>query len=74
MLTLLEAKKSGRLKEFIAEQEAAGIGPIDRAEFDIAVGELIKARQSQDQTSRSASHGNSSGKKTRPNTDQGVSD
>jgi hypothetical protein len=65
MMTLAEAVKTGRLREFIAEQEAAAIGPIGRAEFDHAASRLIKAPQPKDQTSRSASGGNSTGKKTR---------
>ena len=73
MLTLSEAKKTGRLNEFITEQETAGIGPIDRAEFDIAIGELIKARQSEDQTSHFADGGNSNETGTRPNTDRDAS-
>jgi hypothetical protein len=63
-MTLSEAVSGGRLPEFIAQEEARGIGPIDRAEFDGVVSELIKERRSEDQTSRSASDGNSSGKKT----------
>jgi len=36
-LTLKEALKSGRLDEFIREQEAAGIGPASESEFLSAV-------------------------------------
>lgn len=72
MLTLSDAKRTGRLKEFIAEQEAAGTGPIDRAEFDALLSKVIKAPRLEDQTSRSASDGNSSGKKTPPDTGQGA--
>ncbi len=32
-LTLSEAIKTDRLEDFIAQAEAAGIGPIDRAKF-----------------------------------------
>jgi hypothetical protein len=70
MLSLSEAIKKDQLDQFVAEQEAAGIGPIDRAEFDVAVPRVIKAPQSKDQTSRSASDENSSGKRTRRDTDQ----
>ena len=73
MLTLSDAIKSGRLQDFIAEQESASIGPIDRAGFDRAVAKVIKAPPPKGRTSRSASGGNSSGKKTRPSTDQGAS-
>jgi hypothetical protein len=68
MLTLAEAIKANKLSEFSAQEEARGIGPIDRAEFDGAVSKLIKERQLGDQTSRSASVGNSSGKRTRRDT------
>lgn len=64
-LNLMLALGAGRLEEFIAQEEARGIGPIDRAEFDGAVDSLIKAPRLADQTSRSASGGNSTGKKTR---------
>jgi hypothetical protein len=33
VLTLAEAIKTGRLQEFIAEEEARGIGPTDRPAF-----------------------------------------
>jgi len=65
MLSLSEAIKSDRLADFIAQEEARHVGPISRAEFDAAAAALIKAPQSEDQTSRSASGDGSSGKKTR---------
>ena len=66
MLTLSEAIKSDRLGEFIAQQEARSIiNPIDRSAFDGAVAKVVKAPQSEDQTSRSSSGGDSSGKRTR---------
>lgn len=65
MLTLSQAIKDGRLQEFIAQEEARGIGPIGRAELDRSIAVLIKARQSEDQTSRFASGDGSTGKKTR---------
>jgi hypothetical protein len=73
-LSLSEAIESGRLSDFIVQEEARGIGPIDHAEFDGAVAKVIRAPQSEDRTSRSADGGNSSGKKTRRDTDQGASD
>jgi hypothetical protein len=73
-LSLSEAIKSGQLPEFIAQQEAAGVGPIDRAEFDAAMGAIVKAPRSKDRTSRSSSAGNSNGKKTRRGSGQGASD
>jgi hypothetical protein len=61
VLTLSEAKKSGRLEEFIAQQEAAAIGPIEIDEFRALAETLIKAPPPKDQTSRSASGENSTG-------------
>jgi len=43
------------------------------AEFGAAAARIIKAQRSVDRTSRSASGGNLSGKKTHPDTDQGAS-
>ncbi len=65
MLTLAEALKTGRLQEFIAQEETRGVGPIDRAEFDALLGKAATAPQSKDRTSRSAYDGNSTGKRTR---------
>jgi hypothetical protein len=55
MLTLSEALKSGRLQEFIVQEEARGIGPINRADYDAAAAALIKAPQSKGRTSHSSS-------------------
>jgi hypothetical protein len=65
MLTLSEAVKSGRLQEFIAQEEARGVGPIDRADLDRALAKMVKAPQSKDQTSRSPLPDGSTGKRTR---------
>ena len=73
MLSLSEAIKDGRIDEFIAQEEMRGTGPIDRAEFDRAVAEIIKAQQSKDQTSRFASGDGSTGKKIRRGSDQDAS-
>ena len=43
MLTLSEAVKSGRLQDFIAQEEARGVGPIDHSEFDALTAALVKA-------------------------------
>jgi len=69
MISLAEARKAGRIKEFVEQESQREIGRIDRAEFDGAVAELVRAPQSEDRTSRSASGGNSSEKKTRRDTD-----
>ena len=59
MLTLSEAVKAGQLQEFIAQEEARGIGPIDRAEFDALLAKSVKEPRSKDRTSRSSSGGGS---------------
>jgi hypothetical protein len=65
MLTLSEAIKNGRLQEFIAQEEARGVGSINRAELDCALTKIIKAPQSKDQTLRSPSRDGSTGKRIR---------
>lgn len=64
MITLADAIRSNRLPDFIAQEEARGMGPIDRAQFNTLVAKVIKEPQSEGQTSRSASGDGSSGKKT----------
>lgn len=64
MLTLAEAIKSRRLPEFIAQEEARGVGPADIAELDPALARVIKSPRSEDQTSRSASPDGSTGRRT----------
>ena len=64
-LSLTEAIKSDRLSDFIAIEEARGIGPINRPDFDAFAATLIKAPRSVDQTSHSSSAVGSTGKKTR---------
>jgi hypothetical protein len=72
-VSLSDAIKSGNLDAFIVQEHSRGIGPIDRAEFDGAVAKVIKEPRLADQTSHSASGGNSSGKRTRRGTDQDAS-
>jgi hypothetical protein len=64
-LTLSNALKSGRLDDFIAQEEARGIGPIGRAELNLYIAALVKSQQSKDQTSRSPRRDGSTGKRTR---------
>ncbi len=61
MLTLSDALESGRLQEFIAQTEAQGIGPADRAQFDALVGR-VTAPLPEGQTSRSPVRGSKRGK------------
>jgi hypothetical protein len=65
MISLAEAVKTGRLDEFVAQEEARGVGPIERGAFGILLGKAVKAPQSEDQTSRSPSRDGSTGKQTR---------
>jgi hypothetical protein len=65
MLTLSDAMKTGQLQEFIAQEEARGVGSIERAELDRALAAMLKAPRSEDQTSRSPSRDGSTGKRTR---------
>lgn len=62
MLNLSQARKQKRLQEFIAEQEAAGIGPADIPEFDRAIVAGAKQPQSTGQTSGSRARGDSTEK------------
>ncbi len=63
-LSLHQAVKEGRIADFIAQEESRGVGPVDRAEFDALTAALIKAPQSEDQTSHSASGDGSTETKT----------
>ena len=61
-LTLKDAIKSGRLQEFAAQEEARGIGDVERARLKVLMDLAIKPPQSKRQTSRSPSRGGSRGK------------
>lgn len=65
ILSLTSAIKEGRLSDFIAQEEARGIGSIERAELDRTLAAMLKAPRSKDQTSRSPLHDDSTGKRTR---------
>jgi hypothetical protein len=64
MLTLTDALKTKRLQEFIAQEEARGVGPADRADLDRALAKAIKAPRSKDQTSHSPLRDGSTGTRT----------
>lgn len=68
-ITLREALESGRLSDFAAQEEARRTGPIDRADFDALTATLVRAPQSEGQTSHSASGDGSTGTKTRQGSD-----
>jgi hypothetical protein len=65
MLSLAEAIRTGRLSDFVAQEEARGVGSIDRAEFDRLLVKAVKAPRSEGQTSHSPSRDGSTGKRTR---------
>jgi hypothetical protein len=63
MLTLSKALKTGQLRKFIAQEEARGMGPVDREELDAEIKRLATTPlKSKDRTSRSPSGGGSRGK------------
>lgn len=62
MLTLAEALKSGRLRDFITQEEKRGIGPADRKKLDKAIERLATQPRSAGRTSRSAFRGGSRGR------------
>jgi hypothetical protein len=63
MLTLTQALKSGKIAEFIRQEEALGRGPVDREELDAAIKKLATTPlKSKGRTLRSSSRGGSSGK------------
>lgn len=58
-LSLMQALNEDRLEDFIAQEEARGVGPISKAEFDMTASAVIKTPQSDDQTSGSLPHSGS---------------
>jgi len=64
-LTLAAARQADRLDAFIAQEEARGVGPVDRAHFDALTAAQVTAPQSEDRTLHSASGDGSSGTETR---------
>lgn len=59
-LSLREVFATDHLEDFIAQEEARGVGPVDRDELDVAVRRIVRGSQPDDRTSRSASRGGSS--------------
>lgn len=59
-ITLEEARRTGRLDEFVAQEEARGV-VADREAFGRLVGIAVKPRRLEGQTSRSPSADGSSG-------------
>lgn len=60
-ISLAQARREGRLPEFIAQEEARGVGPADREEVDRALAKVIRSPRSGGRTSRSPSRGGSNG-------------
>lgn len=62
-LSLSDAINSGKIKEFVAQEEARGVGPAARLELEALLKKAATTQhQSANQTSRSASRDGSSGK------------
>lgn len=59
---LSEALRFGRLDDFIRQQKAAGVGPVDEAAFDVAASKVIGSGTRSGRTSRSPSHDGSTEK------------
>lgn len=62
MLGLTKSLKDGRLQEFIAQEEARSVGPIEEADFDSLAAKVIKTERLADQTSHSLPANGSPGK------------
>jgi hypothetical protein len=63
MLTLSKAIKTGKIKEFVAQEEARGMGPVERQELDDTIKRLATTPlKSANRTSRSSSGDGSTGK------------
>src|SRR4051794_16523826 len=60
-LTLREATKSGRLPEFIQQEEARGVGPADGDAIERVIKAAVRRPRSTGRTSRSACGGDSTG-------------
>lgn len=64
MISLAEALRAGKLDDFVAQAEAAGVGPIAEADFNRVLGSVAapKAPPPEDQTYHSPAGGASRGK------------
>lgn len=62
MLSLKKAIKSGKISEFIQQEQERGVGPISEAEFDETASTVIKTLPQSDQTSGSPRRDGSRGK------------
>jgi hypothetical protein len=63
MLTLSEALRTNRIRDFVRQEEERGIGPADRKKLDATIKKLAAILpKSKGRTSRSASRDGSNGK------------
>ena len=60
--SLSEAIRTGRLEEFITQEERRDLAPADRKRFEATLKAAIKPHQSEDQTSGSRDPDSSTGK------------
>jgi hypothetical protein len=58
-ITFKEAVKTGQLQQFIAQEEARGIGAIERLELDAAIAEALKKIRANRRTQQSPSRNGS---------------
>ncbi len=56
-LPLAKALKTGRLADFVAQEEARGVETVDREELAAAIKAAVKPQRSEDRTSRSHGRG-----------------
>ena len=61
-LTLRKAQETGRVADFIRQEEARGVKPVKGSDLDRALELVIKPRQSADRTSGSRGRGGSTEK------------
>ncbi len=67
-ITLREALETGRLADFVQQEECRGVGPASVKDLDQALraaSQPATPKQSAGRTSRSLSHDGSAGKRTR---------
>ena len=64
-LSLLDAIKTGRVGDFIKQEESLSVGPVDARAFEAVIKAAATPPQLADRTSRSPSPDGSRGKRTR---------
>lgn len=61
-LSLAEARRLGKLDEFVAQREAEGVGPVDSKALNDALNRVITSHEGSRPASRSPGRGGSRGK------------